>query len=607
MLLLIQLCAYPVICQDLTGQQVEALIPDGSVPVPSPHYLGEYIFDSPSDPDEWNRQGPGLHMAFVSSGDRYMRRELPEVDSCAGTWEGTGWRGERMNIQLLVWSADTVRQIRVRAGDLTGMDGSVIGRQHISPKLVRYVVSDHPYDDTGFDCESVSDRAWLMPDRLEDLERFDLPARTVRPVWITIDVPRDAQPGTYSGHIFILHTGARDTLAIILKVQDQVLPPPGDWKFRLDLWQNPWVVAEHFRVAPWSEEHLWLLRKHLCLYAEAGGTFVTTYAVHSPWADNSYTLEGSMIEWIRNRDGSWDFDFSVFDTYVRLCAEVGIDRAITIYTPVPWGHRFRYMDRSTGEYTYEIWDPGSATYEKNWNTFLDRLKHHLDSLGWFPRSYLGINENPLDITLSAIQTIKRHSPHWKITYAGNWHSELSGLVDDYSPIISAGPSKEELEQRSSRGHTSTFYVCCHPPKPNNFVFSPPEEGRFMGWYAASMGFDGFLRWAYDAWPADPDRDARHTLWPAGDCFLVYPGGNSSIRFEKLREGIVDFEKIRILCGKASISGKKAVRRMAAELEMVMQQICEMGQEGGNIDRASIQSLIEKGDQLLVRMSDALSE
>lgn len=68
----------------------------------------------------------------------------------------------------------------------------------------------------------------------------------------------------------------------------------------------------------------------------------------------------------------------------------------------------------------------------------------------------------------------------------------------------------------------------------------------MGWYAAALNLDGFLRWAYDSWTADPLRDTRHVLWPAGDCFLVYPGARSSIRFERLREGIVDFEKIRII-------------------------------------------------------------
>jgi hypothetical protein len=103
-----------------------------------------------------------------------------------------------------------------------------------------------------------------------------------------------------------------------------------------------------------------------------------------------------------------------------------------------------------------------------------------------------------------------------------------------------------VKERASKGFTTTYYVCCNPPVPNNFIFSPPIEGRWQGWYSAAHSYSGFLRWAYDAWPADPLRDARHGSWPAGDCYLVYPGGNSCIRFEKLREGIVDYEKIRII-------------------------------------------------------------
>ena len=92
------------------------------------------------------------------------------------------------------------------------------------------------------------------------------------------------------------------------------------------------------------------------------------------------------------------------------------------------------------------------------------------------------------------------------------------------------------------------------------MFSTPAEGTFISWYAASYGYDGFLRWAYDAWPTDPTRDARHVVWPAGDCFLVYPGGKSSIRFERLREGIADFEKIRILRKMGATSNDKKVKK-----------------------------------------------
>jgi len=53
-------------------------------------------------------------------------------------------------------------------------------------------------------------------------------------------------------------------------------------------------------------------------------------------------------------------------------------------------------------------------------------------------------------------------------------------------------------------------------------------------FAEGMSFD------------EPLSDTRFRTWPAGDTFFVYPGAKTSIRFEKLREGIQDFEKIRII-------------------------------------------------------------
>ncbi|MFA7584269.1 MAG: DUF4091 domain-containing protein, partial [Proteiniphilum sp.] len=58
--------------------------------------------------------------------------------------------------------------------------------------------------------------------------------------------------------------------------------------------------------------------------------------------------------------------------------------------------------------------------------------------------------------------------------------------------------------------------------------------------------DGMLRWAYNSWVENPLTDSRFRTWPAGDTYMVYPDARSSIRFERLVEGIQDAEKIRIL-------------------------------------------------------------
>ena len=370
----------------------------------------------------------------------------------------------------------------------------------------------------------------------------------------------------YEGTVAVKTRTQSTELRLKVTVQAAELPPPSAWSFRLDLWQNPWVIAWYDELQPWSEAHRALLKQHLKLYADAGGNYITTYAVHSPWSDNSYMTEGGMIEWIKRTDDSWAFDYRIFDEYVTLAMEAGINKAITIYTPLPWENRFRYLDQRTGNLVVEKWAPESDTFKNAWHAFLDDLKGHLDHNGWLGKTYLGINENPLEQTLAAIKVIKAHSPQWRITYAGDWHRELDGLVDDYSSVYGKEPDVTDIEARSARGATSTYYVCCTPPKPNTFVFSPPVEGRWLGWYAAARGYHGFLRWAYDAWPADPVRDARHVLWPAGDTFLVYPGSQSSIRFEKLREGIVDFEKIRLVRERAAQSADAKSKELVGELD-----------------------------------------
>jgi hypothetical protein len=90
---------------------------------------------------------------------------------------------------------------------------------------------------------------------------------------------------------------------------------------------KPLIIAWYNHVKPWSEEHKAPFEKHLRLYAEAGGKFINTYVVHSPWSDNSYSIEETMIEWVKEKNGSWKFDYHIFDQYVQLAMEAGISKA----------------------------------------------------------------------------------------------------------------------------------------------------------------------------------------------------------------------------------------------------------------------------------------
>ena len=583
------------------GQSSPGQIDPTHTPVLGPHFEPELVFDAPANPERWTHQSPGLHATFGSTDEIYFRSEAPRAETNPTAWKVTGWRGERLNAIVLVWSPDPLEQVRLELTDLADARGHTLRRDDVRLQMVRYVLSNYPAGARNATCDAASSQAWLLPDRLESFDRFDLPGRTLRPVWLALDMPVTAEPGTYEGSLAVKAKAATVTLRVKVTVQTPVLPPPSEWRFRLDLWQNPWVIAWYYNLQPWSDEHKALLKDHLRLYASAGGKFITTYAVHSPWQDNSYMIEGGMIEWIKQKDSSWRFDYRIFDEYVTLAMEAGIDKAITIYTPLPWANRFRYTDERTGNVVEEAWPPESEAFRSAWHAFLDDLKQHLERKGWLARTYLGINENPLDQTLAAIKVIKDHSPQWRITYAGDWHRELDGLIDDYSSVQGKEPAMSDIRARSAKGSTTTYYVCCTPPKPNTFVFSPPVEARYLGWYTAAHGYDGFLRWAYDAWPADPVRDARHVLWPAGDTFMVYPGSHSSIRFERLREGIVDFEKIRLLRNWASGSTDANVLRLVDELDQQLKAVAT----DDEFDETRLRDEIARGTRTLAALSDHL--
>lgn len=567
------------------------------------HYQSEYDIDNPVDAAAWTKQKQGMHAAFGSEDALYFRREVPPISDEAVTWEATGWKGERLNAQIVVWSSDTLQQVRFTINNLKNEKGKLLSKENIQLNKIGYLLANFPYGSKEPDCgESPYRNGFLMPDRFESFNRFDVPGKTVRPVWLCLNIPSNADAGSYTGTIDVHNTKQHITLHIKVNVQNQLLPKPHDWHYRFDLWQNPWVIADYYHVQPWSKEHIALLKKHLQLYADAGGTYITTYAVHSPWGDNEYAIEGGMIDWIKRTNGSWKFDYSIFDEYVDLAMSLGIDKAITVYTPLPYNNRFRYKDEATGNYIYESWLPASDTFRIAWNAFLNDLRSHLEKKGWLNKTYIGLNESELSQTLAAIKVIKDNSKQWKITYAGDWHKELDTLLDDYCSVYEYAPSVNEVQQRAAKGFTSTFYVCCHPAKPNTFLFSPPIEGRWISWFAAAHGYNGFLRWAYDSWPDDPMRDARYGSWAAGDCYLVYPGGNSCIRFEKLREGIVDYEKIRIIKELAAKSPGASVKNLITELNTHLETLND--EKTFNEDK--LKNDIAKGKELINELSEKLA-
>ena len=493
-----------------------------------------------------------MRLDWATTGSHCVIGGVPSLEYQKKAFNHSAWRGEKVFAQAVISSDAELKDVTVAVSDLRS-GKSVIGSGNISVQFVSFVVSDL-LDTTKFgQCSSREDKSqWgevLVADVLDLKESMNIPTGRKQPVWMTVNVPSDAKPGKYTGRMSVSSSNAKTrSLPVELVVSDHILPPAHDWAFHLDLWQNPYSVARYAGVPLWSEAHFEAMRPVMRMLAEAGQKSVTATIMNRPWNGQTEDAFGSMVTKIRRIDGSWLYDYTIFDRWVEFMFSLGIDRQINCYSMIPWALEFDYYDQATSSPTTFQAAPGSEEYNEYWGSFIADFSRHLKAKGWFEKTMIAMDERPMESMQAVLFLIRRTEPDFKISLAGNYHEPINFGIADFSEGFA--PKKEFPEsakaKRKGLGLTTTFYTCCAEAHPNMFVISDPDEAAWLGWFAQAENYDGYLRWAYNSWTMDPLADARFRTWPAGDCFVVYPGGRGSVRFSKLVEGIQDFEKIRIL-------------------------------------------------------------
>ena len=373
--------------------------------------------------------------------------------------------------------------------------------------------------------------------RLEVYDRVKWNSDDDGPRVVEVSVPADAKPGVYSCGM------------MNIRVVDRVLPPAKEWKYFLDLWQHPWAVSRYHDVKPFSKKHYAKMRPVYELLASAGQKTITTTILPEAWDHQCYDAYGTMIGRVKREDGTWQFDYSVFDEYVEFCRGCGLGPAICCYTLCPWGYVVRWQN-AKGETESCVAKPGTKEFEDYWGVFLQAFATHLKQKGWFEQTYISMDERSIEDVKLIGEFVQKHAPGLRISMAGNQLPSQYGVtIDDFCMILSdkinADYLKETAERRA-KGMVTTYYVCCWPLYPNTFMSSGPGEAFWLGAYPAMIGLDGFLRWAWNSWPKDPRKDATYWAWTAGDTFLCYPDGEPSWRFMELRNGIAAAEKVRLL-------------------------------------------------------------
>ena len=480
------------------------------------------------------------------------------------------WRGERVNLQLVVTNEYSEKECSVeyRFSDLK-QGRYIIPASNVVGGFVQPVITDKF---TGCGKHAVDAHGEiLVADRITDTNPTVLDAGSCRGLWLTVQVPQDAEPGTYKGYVELVCNGKKNKYEYFVNVSNYQLPAPKDWTFHLDLWQNPYAVARVHNVELWSEEHFDVLRPYMLKLASAGQKAITATLIDRPWDGQTYDPFGSMVTWVKRADGTWWYDFTIFDRWVEFMMSCGIDKEITCFSMIPWKLSFRYYDQASHSHKYINCAPGEEAYAQFWGGMLSAFSAHLKEKGWFEKTFISMDERSLQQMQAAIKVIREYAPGMKISMAGNYHPEIEADIYDYCLDIFAygAYTPELLAQRRAQGKVSTYYTCCSAEYPNLFTFSAPADAAFIALEALKKGLDGYLRWAYNSWTVDPEEDSRFTAWPAGDTYVIYPFSISSIRWERLVQGIQLFEKYKIKLAEAKADGDE---ERVAELEKLLEDI-----------------------------------
>lgn len=502
---------------------------------------------------EWWRGRKTYHAGWGSTDVRYEKERPASAKSLKKKIELHAWKGERVSAQWVVSAFEGPMDLTYEVSDLVhkkNSDSRMTADDFLTG-FVRYVMTDELNKDgkgtcghrvnSDFDSTLVAD---MIDHRTTELT---IPAQSTRPGWIRIWVAEDAQEGKYEGTVTLKGNGqVLEELQLIVNVESRVLPDPSQWGFHLDLWQNPYATARYYDLEPWSDAHFAQLREDMKHYVEAGGDVITASITHRPWDGQTHDYFETMVTWMKKADGTWFFDFTIFDRWVEFMMEMGVDKQINCYSMIPWRLSFQYYDQATNQLKFVETEPGEEAFAEMWGAMLTAFAAHLKEKGWFEKTFIAMDERPMEAMKETLKVIYSADKDFNVSLAGGLYPELLDEIGDYCIPYYSEFTPEMLEKRREKGQVSTFYTSCSQSYPNSFTFSPPAESELIGWIVADRKLDGFLRWAYNSWVLEPLLDSRFITWGAGDTYFVYPGGRTSLRYERLVEGIQKYEKIQIL-------------------------------------------------------------
>lgn len=196
-------------------------------------------------------------ISWGSTDIRYKKEEPAPIHSAQKSMNLTAWKGEKISAQLVVWTPKSLNDLTFMVSDLTS-GSATISKENIRTGFVRYVITDELNKDGLGACgyrNSADFDSTLVADVIDHITpTLTLPANSTQGGWISVNIPQGTKAGKYTGTVTVKADGITlSELKLNLQVKNRTLPPPSEWTFHLDLWQNPYAVSRYYNVEPFSK------------------------------------------------------------------------------------------------------------------------------------------------------------------------------------------------------------------------------------------------------------------------------------------------------------------------------------------------------------------
>lgn len=399
-------------------------------------------------------------------------------------------------------------------------------------------------------------------------------------LWVELKTKPDTAAGAHKGKVRVFTSYMFEDERLVeeldfeVEVIDFVLKETKETSLNLDLWQHNSILARICEVSLYSDDHFDLMENYVKSLAALGQKAVTIIASDVPWSgqffyrstvETNNMYEYNMAKVTRKKDGTFAYDFSVMERYIKLCEKYGIDRYIEVFGLINvwvdpeygFGHiaedypdalKIRYWDEK--DCCMKYMDRGEYI-----DDYIRALQDFFEEKGLLHKVVL-IADEPLDHEYykAIVDRVKKVAPKFKFTAAINNVEHVAQSADDFDVftvyITGVGEQYDAIQEYRKKGKIVNWYVCCVPWYPNNFLRSHLLETRLVGFMTEFLNLDGFLRWDYTFW----NRSVRENLtlgrFFAGDGNFVYPCRDGkpllSMRYKQLIRAAQDFELLQEL-------------------------------------------------------------